>query len=338
MINVVIVDDYEPNLQLFAHVVRRVQDCQAISFTSSNEALHWLTGMDAALVISDYNMPELNGVEFLRRLRSLPGRGETPVILLRGLADKEVRNQALKHGANLFLQKPINTNEFMAHVKNLVGLYQNRRALPDETLAKERETIERLVKTMELRDPLLVRHGRFVRDCALAIARELRCSAQDLELLAHATLVHDIGKLGMPDAVLFGKDALSAQAQSIARKHAQNGSELLARAESPLLQAAERIARSHHERYDGTGYPNGLKGEAIPLFARIVAVADAFAAMTAPRPFRDAIPLGHAMDEIDRQSGLRYDPIVVSAFRKARETIAEIHRESLREAQHTRVY
>jgi response regulator RpfG family c-di-GMP phosphodiesterase len=344
MQTVVIVDDYAPNLELFARVVKTAADCNVMTFVSPAEALRWIAGMETDLVVIDYAMPGMNGVEFTRELRGMPHRASVPVLLISAIDDKDAVKEAFRGGVNALLRKPVDTMEFTAQVRTLVSLSSLRREaerLNDEDgrkiaesrnaiAAQERGTLERLLAAMELRHPDTARQMRAVRDISVIIARHMHLAADDIELINDAAIAYDIGKLTFTDAIFTGSAPLTAQARALVRGHADAGAKILGGSRSRIFQAAERIARTHHERFDGAGYPAGLKGEAIPVFGRIVAVADAFVAMMHARPYRTAISAGHATDQIARESGLHFDPSVVAAFKSAQAKIIARASESLR--------
>ncbi len=345
MQTVVIVDDYAPNLELFARVVKTATDCNVMTFVSPAEAIRWIAGMETDLVVIDYAMPGMNGVEFTRELRGMPHRASVPVLMISAVDDKEAVKEAFRGGVNALLRKPVDTAEFTAQVRTLASLSAFRREaerLNDDDgkkitefrnaiAAQERGAIDRLLQAMDLRHPETARQMRAVRDVAVIIGRDMHLPADEIELLHDAAAVYDIGKLTFTDS-LFGSTAPPTPANRVLiRNHADAGAKILGDAgRSRIFQAAERIARTHHERFDGAGYPAGLKGEAIPILGRIVAVADAFVAMMHPRPYRSAISAGHATDQISRESGLHFDPAVVAAFKTAQTKIVARASESLR--------
>ncbi len=345
MQTVVIVDDYAPNLELFARVVKTATDCTVMTFVSPQEAIRWIAGMETDLVVIDYAMPGMNGVEFTRELRGMPHRASVPVLMIASPDEKDSIKDAFRGGVNALLRKPVDTAEFTSQVRTLASLSSFRREAErlneDETrkmhefrntlAAQERGDIERLLDAMELRHPATARQMRAVRDVAVIIARNMHLAADDIEMLNDAAAIYDIGKLTFPDALFSGLAKPTVSHRATIRAHAEAGARLFAGSRSRISQAAERICRTHHERFDGQGYPAGLKGEAIPIFGRIVAVADAFVAMMNSRPYRPGISAGHAGDQIARESGLHFDPAVVAAFKAAQTQIVARASESLRE-------
>ncbi len=351
MYRVLVLDDYQPNLQLYATVVKQVPDCEPFTFNKPDDALFWAARTDVALAIADYNMADMNGLDFVRALRALPGRENTRIIMLTGVTDKSVRKEAAASGVNRFLSKPVDTGEFVLHIGNLVKAYVDHQASIRANKAlrehidaalrtvteRERETIERLFKAVEARDPATARHMRLARDFAVAIATELNPSREDLDTLRWSALVYDIGKLSLPESLLGSELKLNQPSRELIRTHAKAGADILSGSASPLLQNAARIAHHHHEYFNGEGYPDGLKGDDIPLHARIVAVADTLAALIHNRPYRKAMTFGQAGDQIKRESGLHFDPLIVAAFESAKHTLTTIARANLTDETHAAV-
>ncbi len=176
------------------------------------------------------------------------------------------------------------------------------------------ETVARLALAAEYHDDETQHHTRRVGETAARIAARLGLGDHDVKLIREAALLHDVGKVGIPEAVLLKQGTLTPHELVQVRRHAEIGARILSESTSEVLIAAEAIARSHHERWDGTGYPQGLRGETIPLFARIVALADVFDAITQARPYKEARPVSEAIEEIHSLSGTHFDPAVVTAF------------------------
>jgi putative two-component system response regulator len=328
---VLIVDDTEINLILFGALVKKLEDCQAHVFSDSREALAWAQTNVPDLVIVDYMMPELDGLEFIRLLRDMPGRKLVPVLMITANDQKQIRYRALDLGANDFLTKPIDKVEFLARTRNMLNLNQARKHMADhaswlagevrkatkEIVARERETVFRLSKAAEYRDPETGAHILRMAHFSMLIARELGMSQEDQQLLLEAAPMHDIGKVGIADNILLKPDRLNEQEFEVMKQHAIYGYELLSGSSSKLLQAGAEIARGHHEKYDGSGYPQGLKGEDIPIFSRIVAVADVFDALTSERPYKRAWEVADAVEFLKKGRGTHFDPACVDAFLRA---------------------
>jgi putative two-component system response regulator len=336
--NVLIVDDTEINLILFAALVKKLDGCIAHTFADALDGLAWATENDPDLVIVDYMMPGLDGLEFISRLRQIQGRESVPVLMITANDQKQLRYRALDLGANDFLIKPVDKVEFLARAKNMLTLSQVSKQLADratwlaeevrkataEIVARERETVFRLCKAAEYRDPETGAHILRMAHYSQLIARGLGLSVDDQELLLEAAPMHDIGKVGIADKILLKPGRLDAEEFEVMKQHAIFGYELLQGSSSRVLQAGAEIARGHHEKFDGSGYPGGISGLDIPIFSRIVAVADVFDALTSERPYKKAWTLEAAVDFLVAGSGKHFDPDCVQAFLNAWESVMEI--------------
>lgn len=332
---VLIIDDTEINLILFSALVKKLDDCEPVAFANARDALQWAKVNVPDLVIVDYMMPDLDGLEFIRLLRDLAGRKMVPVLMITANDQKEIRYRALDIGANDFLTKPVDKVEFLARAKNMLSLNQARKQLADhaswlagevrratkEIVDRERETVYRLSKAAEYRDPETGAHILRMAHFSKLIAREMGLSLEEQSLLLEAAPMHDIGKVGIADKILLKPGRLDRDEFEIMKQHAVFGYELLKGSSSRVLQAGAEIARGHHEKFDGSGYPSGLKGEEIPIFSRIVAVADVFDALTSERPYKAAWTLEAAVDFLNDGAGTHFDPKCVMAFLNAWEDV-----------------
>lgn len=335
---VLIVDDTEINLQLLCALVNRLPHTQAHSFTDPAMALDFVRHTQVDLAVVDFMMPSMNGLEFMGQFRQIAGALNVPVLMVTANEDRAVRYQALESGADDFLAKPVDPLEFLARAKNLLKLSDATRKLTDqaawlaesvraatqEVRERERETVMCLAKAAEHRDADTGMHILRMSHYARLIARQLGLSEADQELLLDAAAMHDIGKVGIPDRILLKPGKLDPEELLIMRQHAVLGHELLKGSTSPLLQAGAAIALGHHEKYDGSGYPQGLQGEAIPIFSRIVAVADVFDALSSERPYKRAWPMEEAADFLRAGRGGHFDPRCVDAFLGAWPEVLEI--------------
>lgn len=338
MNQVLIVDDSDINLTLIKHLVLKLGDCTPVLFAQPFKALAWCQSNLPDLLIVDYMMPELDGQEFIHAFRSLPGRNAIPILMITANDQKEVRYQALQGGANDFLTKPIDRVEFSARVRNMLALRTGQKFLADRALhltslvddqtvllrQREQELILRLSRAAEFRDPETGAHIQRMALYSQLIARKLGLDEQQQKLLLEAAPMHDVGKIGIPDQILLKPGRLTPEEFEIMKDHARLGYELLLDSSSEILQAGAEIAYTHHEKWDGSGYPQGLAGEAIPLFGRIVAVADVFDALTSERPYKPAWPLEKAVDLLREGRGQHFDPACVDAFLGAWQEVLEI--------------
>jgi response regulator RpfG family c-di-GMP phosphodiesterase len=325
---VLVVDDTQLNLNLFSALLSKLGNCQDFLFADPLQALEWVKLNPVSLILVDYMMPGIDGIEFVRRIRQMPDLKETPILMVTTNNLVDVRHAALDNGATDFLTKPVDLHEFRARVKNMLLLEESRRQLVDratwlaaevrqatqEILERERETVVRLSKAAEHRDNETGSHvNRMAHFCAL-IAAELGLDAEEQELLKDAAPLHDIGKVGIPDHILLKPGKLDRDEFEIMKQHARIGHDILQGSASKLLQLGAVIALSHHEKFDGSGYPGALVGEAIPLCSRVVAVADVFDALTSARPYKPAWSVSDAINYLKQQSGLHFDPRCVNAL------------------------
>lgn len=336
--HVLIIDDTEINLILFAALVKKLDDCVAHTFAQARDALEWVRGNEIDLVIVDYMMPDMDGLEFIQQMRAIPGHDSVPVVMITANDQKQLRYRALDLGANDFLTKPVDKVEFLARTRNMLLVSDARKQLTNraawladevrkataEIVARERETVFRLCKAAEYRDPETGAHILRMAHYSQLIARGMGLPVSDQELLLEAAPMHDIGKVGIADKILLKPGRLDAEEFEIMKQHAIYGYELLQGSSSRVLQAGAEIARGHHEKFDGTGYPAGIGGADIPLFSRIVAVADVFDALTSERPYKKAWTLEAAVDFLVQGSGTHFDPACVQAFLNAWDEVLEI--------------
>lgn len=339
MEKVLIIDDSAVNLTLLRNLVTRLGDCAPTDFQSPVAALAWCREHVPDLVIVDYMMPDMDGLQFIEAFRALHGRTEIPVLMITANDEKDVRYQALLGGANDFLAKPVDRAEFEARVRNMLALRQSQRFLHDRALhlqslvdaqterirQQERELIYRLSRAAEFRDPETGAHIQRMAHYSCLIAEHLGLGRAEQELVLQAAPMHDVGKIGIADYILLKPGRLTPEEFEVMKGHARLGFELLQGSASPILQAGAEIAHAHHERFDGSGYPGGLRAEAIPLFGRIVAVADVFDALTSERPYKRAWPLAEARAYLESQAGMHFDPACVAAFLRGWSAVEDIH-------------
>ncbi len=330
---VVIVDDAPTNLVLMDGLVRKIPGTRPQTFVSSAEGLDWCLHNEPDLVIVDYMMPAPDGLDFIGRLRRRPGAVDIPILMVTADHERDVRYAALERGATDFLTKPIDRIEFISRVKNMLALRRSHlvladraslladevRAATEEIHAREHEIIIRLSKAAEYRDPETGAHIVRMARYSGMIALRLGMPRELCEMIERAAPMHDVGKVSTPDHILLKPGRFEPAEWEIMKEHAENGYQILKDSASPLLQTAASIARSHHERYDGSGYPFGLAGENIPIAGRIVAVADVFDALTSRRPYKTAWTFQQAVDRLTSQRGLHFDPACVDAFLAGRD-------------------
>ncbi|MDR1045026.1 MAG: response regulator [Candidatus Adiutrix sp.] len=306
-------------------------------FTSGEAALRFLSKNAADLILLDYNMPQMSGFDVLRVLQADPRLRDIPVIFLTGSVSDDGEIRALEMGAMDYLLKPFKPQVLLTRVRLQIELYRHRHHLEllvaektkqlelSNFKLKQREkiTLELLADASDLRDhetgAHIIRTTEYVRIIVTDLMAHPRegyylTSAQGEDLIEAAKL-HDLGKIAMPDAVLLKPSRLTAEEFDIIRTHPVHGAEMLRNAvkelDDTLLQTALDIAYGHHEKWDGSGYPNGLKGTEIPLSARVVAVADVFDAITSERPYKKAFPIGEALDILRGTAGKHFDSYII---------------------------
>lgn len=327
---IAIVDDTPINLTLIQALVRKLTPAgtEIVCFTSPLEGLQWCSDHEPDLVIVDYMMPDLNGIEFISAVRKLHSADVVPILMVTAAHEKEVRYQCLTAGANDFLTKPIDRHEFDPRVRTMLSLRESHKRLRNwngdlqeavvrktaEIVARERETVTRLARAAEFRDPETGGHILRMAHYSLLIAEHLGLEREFCDRLLTAAPMHDIGKVGTPDNILLKPGRLTDEEMEVMRQHASIGHDILNGSSSPMIQMAAEIALTHHEKFDGSGYPNGLVGEAIPLAGRIVAVADVFDALTSARPYKPAWDLERSVNLLKEGRGSHFDPVCVDAF------------------------
>lgn len=338
--NVVIVDDAPTNLQLMRGLVQRLEGCQPILFSDSGSGLSWCLEHEPDLIIVDYMMPSPDGLEFIRQIRRESRHEDLPILMVSADHEKGVRYAALDEGATDFLNKPVDRMEFLARTRNMLALRRSQLALANRALTlaeevkraiadihdRERETIIRLARAAEYRDPETGSHILRMAHYAELIAAGLGLPEDFRALLLHAAPMHDIGKLGTPDHILLKPGRHTPEEYEIMRRHTMIGYEILKESSSHAIQLAASIALHHHERFDGSGYPRALAGDAIPIEGRIVAVADVFDALTSERPYKVAWTLEDASAYLRDNRGSHFDPQCVDAFFDRWDGVLDIRR------------
>jgi putative two-component system response regulator len=323
-LTVLVVDEQEQNLQPYAKVASRIDNTRVVCFTSSSGALRYLRANDTALVVLDLFVSRPDAFGFLKKMRAAPELADIPVIGVTASGREDAGRRALALGASVIVNKPINAADFIRKACGLLGqsvpiVGPRFRTHPDrvQSVIREHELVEKLFAALRTRDRQFETHANLTTAYAEQIARAAKIPPAQIQLLTAAAPLHDIGMLSTPEYVLLKVVNLDARERAIIKEHAKAGYEILRDSSSKVLQAAATIALTHHENWDGTGYPAKLKGTDIPLFGRVVALAGAYAAMTTRRPYRKALTSKEAVSEIDAASGYQFDPDLVRAFHLA---------------------
>lgn len=336
---VLILDDQSTGRKILEEIIHTIDlELEVASFADPHEALGQVRQSIPDLILTDYRMPQMNGVEFINRVREIPGCSDVPIVMITVVGERSVRYEALNAGATDFLTRPLDQYECRSRCRNLLTMRQQQSIIQDrakwlekqvelathQVLSRERETLLRLAKAGEYRDEETGNHILRMAKYSRAIAEYLGLSKADCDEIEYASPMHDIGKIGIPDHILLKPGKLSDVEWELMKQHTVIGHGILADSESRFIQTGSIIALNHHEKYDGSGYPNGLSGEDIPLCARIVAVADTYDALRSTRPYKASWPREDAIRYISDQSGKHFDPVCADAFIKQLDHIYEI--------------
>jgi two-component system, response regulator RpfG len=339
MPTVLLLDRDSARRRRLVDLIQRIDPAiQIEAFFKPEPAFAWLYWHPADLVISDSLFPGMNAAELVLRFRQQPGGSDLPLLMLTPCADHTCRREVLDAGATDLLATPVDDLEFRARCNNLLTQRHQQRIIHEracwleqrvseatrEIRQREHETLLRLAKAGEYRDETTGNHVIRMAKYARLIAEQMGLSESQCEAIELAAPMHDIGKIGIPDEILRKPARLSHCEFEIMKTHTKIGYEILKGSPSQYLQMGAVIALSHHERFNGTGYPNRLGGQEIPLIARIVSVADAYDALTSERPYKPRWPLRKALDYINSQRGRFFDPQCLDAFQAQLERVTRI--------------
>ena len=326
---IVVVDDRPDNVMVLEHLLAGWRHPNVFGTSASREAVALIERVEPDLVLLDLQMPQPDGYEIMRRLEArIRGSDQLPVLVLTADISTEAKRRALTLGARDFLTKPFDPDEVRMRVDNLLELRQAHLQLREQNVSLEHrvsartteleraraETLERLSLAAEFRDDDTGQHAARVGRTVAMLAERLSLSEPEVTRLRRAAPLHDIGKIGIPDSILLKNGRLARSEFERMKEHTVIGAEIVAGSSSDVLELSAVIARTHHEHWDGGGYPNGLAGDEIPLAGRLTAVADVFDALTHERPYKPAWPVGDAVAEMRRLRGTQFDPAVLDAF------------------------
>jgi len=325
-VKVLLVDDEIVNVMLLEELVKQDGYFNYVSFTEPLKALEWLSENECDVIIADYNMPKLDGVELILKAKKI----HPNVLSVRVTANnnEEVMHKALEIGVTDFLLKPISSTVFTLRLKNISQLksslnltaefYKKLEKKVEQATSdlkqREHETLGVLSKAAEYKDRETASHIARVSHYSSLIAKKINLSEEEQEILFYAAPLHDIGKIVVEDGVLLKPGKLTNEEFERMKKHSEIGGNILDKSNNAFLQAGGVIAMTHHEKYNGRGYPKGLKGEEIPLYGRIVAIADVFDALTSIRPYKKAWTFEDAKALIITEKGEHFDPLLVEVF------------------------
>lgn len=311
-----LVDDDPTNL----HVLRQILgEDYRLSFATDGRRALQLAQHQPDLILLDIMMPELDGYAVCRQLKAQAETARIPVIFITALSDGQDEALGFASGAVDYIVKPVRAPVVRARVHNHLSLVKL-----DELRSTRLQIVQRLGRAAEYRDNETGMHVIRMSHYANTLALAAGCSEEWSDDLLNAAPMHDVGKIGIPDAILLKNGPLTPEEWTVMRRHPEIGAEIIGEHDSQVLQMAYIIALTHHEKWDGTGYPRGLAGEDIPLASRIVAVADVFDALTTERPYKHAWTVDDAMAHIEQQAGAHFDPRLVPLFIGLRPQLEEI--------------
>jgi len=325
-VNIVIVDDEMVNTMLFEELIKQGGYENYKTFTEPKKALEFVKEHGCDALIVDYNMPEMNGIELLKSVKEL--YPDVVSIMVTANNDKEMMVEALKSGVTEFLQKPISPLTFKLRLKNILEVCSALKItkdfnkilgmkVDDATAAlkkSEYEALEVLSRAAEYKDPETGSHIARVSHYSKLIAEKKGLSKREQEIIYYAAPLHDLGKIGIEDNILLKPAKLTSEEFETMKNHSTIGANILSKRENIFLQAGEVIARGHHEKYNGKGYPAGILKQEIPIYARIVATADVFDALTSVRPYKKAWSFEDALNLLIEERGEHFDPELVDLF------------------------
>ena len=326
---ILIVDDSPVNIDILKGVLGDEYNIKAA--TNGEVALKIARNLRPDLILLDIMMPEMDGYEVCSWLKANIETQNIPVIFITAKDKPMDETHGFEVGAVDYITKPISPPVVLARVRTHLALHDQNQEL--ERLVKERtkelletqlEVIRRLGRAAEYRDDETGMHVIRMSNYAYEIALEIGLDKQEAELILNVVPMHDVGKIGIPDAILLKPGKLTPEEWEIMKKHTEYGARIIGDHPSKILKAAKIVALTHHEKWDGTGYPNGLAGEDIPLIGRICAVADVFDALTSKRPYKEAWDIEKAVNLILEEKGKHFDPILVDAFEKVLPSIIKI--------------
>jgi response regulator RpfG family c-di-GMP phosphodiesterase len=339
---ILILDDEPDNVLLIGETIKRnLPDVRTVGFTSPQEAVAWCEANEPDLCLIDYKMPGMSGIEFMARVRRRARFQGVPMIMITGQPSTELQQQALDSGATDFLSKPINVADVVVRTRNHLRLRESLRDGRQDMNRLEREMKESAQQLVEQEQAVIIQrlthlsghrdeetgdHMRRMAHISQLIAQELGLDARFCDMLLLAAPMHDIGKVGIPDRILLKPGKLDPVERGIMQTHARIGHDLLKDSHSDLLRMGAEIALTHHEKYSGEGYPNGLSGEAIPLSGRIVATADVFDALVNARHYKKAWALGDAIEFMRNERSRHFDPGCVAALLRRIDEVMDIQK------------
>ena len=345
--SIMIVDDQSVSRLILERIIASIEpSARLLIYANGEDALRQAEVAPPDLVLTDYRMNGMDGIALTCALRAIPACQDIPIVMITAVEDNEVRYRALEMGATDFLRKPIDPIECRVRCRNLLKIREQQHLVVDraqllevkileatrDIQRREQDALWTLARAAEYRDEETGHHIIRMAKYSRLIAEDLGLSKDECDAIEMSAPMHDIGKIGVPDAILLKRGRHTSEEQTIMRQHTVIGHDILKDSVSKYLRLGASIALGHHERYDGSGYPRGLQGEAIPLPARIVAVADVFDALTSTRPYKDSWPVNRAMEYVRAALGSQLDPECGNSFLRQVESVLYIHEQFRDEA------
>ena len=357
---IMIVDDEPVNVKVARKYLETAGYRNFVTTSNASDAIDLILHEVPNLILLDVMMPDISGLQILKQVRANRQIESIPIIVFTASSDQKLKCEALQLGATDFLTKPVDPHELTVRIRNVLLIKANSDRLEDDAQRLQEEVAKRtaelemnrlevihcLARAAEYRDNETGRHVIRVGCYVGLIARALGLDDATVELLEHASPLHDVGKIGIPDSILLKPGKLTPEEYEIMQGHCQRGgrvfeilssdewgkvkghteigSKILGNSQSPLLRMASRIALTHHERWDGKGYPLSLSGENIPLEGRITAVADVFDALSSKRPYKPAFPMEECFRILSEGKGFHFDPRIIDAFLSVKEKVVEV--------------
>lgn len=313
MKKILVVDDNSVSLSLAKSMLSDMYSVYAV--LSGEQALRFLEKKDCDLILLDLNMPEMSGYETLREIRGNDQTKDIPIIFLTADSDPETEKKCFEMGAFDFIVKPFQKATLRSRVSRTLELLELQKNLEGQIIEKTKEiarislkSMMMIANTVDRKDPLAAHHSTNVAWFAVEIAKKLGWSGDDIYNLQNLALIHDIGNIGVPDSIIRKKGPLTESEYETLKHHTDYGKSILQ--DMTVIRKAAEVAQTHHERYDGKGYPNGLSGEDIPIEARIIAIADAFDSMTSDRSFRKKMDKESILNQFEEGRGTQFDPVM----------------------------
>lgn len=336
--SILVVDDEALNVDILLELLKTEQFSNVTGICDPLNALQLYKEKDFDLVLLDISMPVMNGFQLMVEFSKIVKEIHSPVIILTALTNRDIRLQALSNGAKDFLEKPFDVDEVICRASNLLESHLSQKLLLKYSSNLERVVTERTRKiektqfeilsclsyAAEYRDMDTAQHTIRVGWYSRIIAEQYGFREDELDLIQHAAPMHDIGKIGISDSILLKPGKLTSEEFETIKLHASIGAEILGRSNARIMKYAKIIALTHHEKWNGKGYPSGLAGQKIPIQGRIVALADVFDALSMDRPYKSSWPLEEILDLLNKESGEHFDPHLIKIFMNSLPAILEI--------------